>query len=63
MRVYIIEVISRNLSGSKISQEGFKTLESAQTWCRNKPGVTEYQNGWKFVSDDYKYRIHDILVR
>lgn len=63
MRVYIIEVISRNLTGRKVSQEGFKTFEAAQDWCRNKPRVTEYENGWKFVSDDYEYRIHEVLVR
>ena len=64
MKVYIIEVISNPYAPvSKISQEGFKTFEAAQVWCRNKPGVTEYDNGWEFVSDDYEYRIHEVLVR
>ena len=64
MRIYIVQVVSNPYAPiSKISQEGFKTLEAARDWCRNKHGVTEYENGWKFVSDDYEYRIHEVLVR
>lgn len=65
MRVYIIEVISNfNSQITKISQEGFKTFEAAQDWCRKKPEIKEeLQNGWIFVSKDYEYRIHDVLVR
>lgn len=63
MKVYIIEVISRNVTGRKISQDGFKTFEAAQNWCRNKPEIKELQSGWKFISDDYAYIIHEVLVR
>lgn len=65
MRVYIIEVISKSdPTVRKISQEGFPTFESAQNWCRKKPEIKEeLQNGWIFVSKDYEYRIHDVLVR
>lgn len=37
MGVYVIEVISYNPYGIKISYEGFYTLEAAQDWCRKKP--------------------------
>lgn len=65
MRVYIIEVVSNsNPPVTKISQEGFYTLEAAQDWCRGKHGIKEeLQNGWIFVSKDYEYRIRDVLVR
>lgn len=64
MRVYIVEVISNsNPSASKISQDGFFKFEDAQKWCRKRLGIKkELQNGWKFIADDYEYRIHDILV-
>lgn len=64
MKVYVIEVISlSNPFESKISQEGYFTLKSAQDWCRKKPGAIEINNGWAFESDDYEYMIHEILVR
>lgn len=64
MRIYVIQVISNPYGPvSKLSQEGFKTYEAARDWCRNKPNVKELDNGWKFISDDYEYRIHEILVR
>ena len=65
MKVYVIEVISiSNPFKSKVSQEGYSTLEAARDWCRNKPGILkELQNGWKFIAEDYIYRIHDISVR
>lgn len=65
MRIYIIEVISNsNHQASKISQDGFYTLEDAQDWCRKRPGIKEeLQNGWRFIAEDYEYRIHDILMR
>ena len=64
MRIYIVEIASDESFISKISQEGFKTFEAARDWCRNKPGILrELQNGWKFIAEDYIYRIHDILVR
>ena len=64
MKVYIIQVISNPYAPvSKLSQEGFKTYEAARDWCLNKPGTKEVENGWKFISDDYEYRIHDVLVR
>ena len=57
MRIYIVEIMSRDESFiSKISQEGFKTFEAARDWCRNKPGILrELQNGWKFIAKDYIY--------
>lgn len=63
MRVYVIEVISYNPYGTKINQEGFKTFDDARNWCRNKPGVKELDNGWKFIAESCEYWIHDILVR
>lgn len=64
MRVYVIEVISYNPYGTKISQEGFYTLEAAQDWCRKKPEIKEeLQNGWRFIGNDCEYWIHDVLVR
>lgn len=64
MKVYIIEVVSHPFAPvNKISQEGFKTLEDAKNWCRNKPGAKESRNGWKFISDDYEYGIHEVLVK
>lgn len=64
MRIYVIQVISNPYAPvSKLSQEGFKTYEAARNWCLNKAGTKEVENGWKFISDDYEYRIHEILVR
>ena len=64
MRVYIIQVISNPYAPvSKLNQEGFKTYKAARNWCVNKPGVKEVDNGWKFISDDYEYRIHEVLVK
>lgn len=64
MRVYIIQVISNSYAPvSKLSQEGFRTFEAARDWCRNKAGVKELDNGWKFIAKDCEYRINDILVR
>lgn len=64
MRVYIVQTITNSKPTiSKISQEGFSTFEAAQDWCRKKPGIKEeLQNGWRFVAEDYEYKIHDILV-
>ena len=64
MKVYIVEVISNSSPLSiKISQDGFKSFEAARNWCRNKPDIQELDNGWRFIANDYEYRIHDILVR
>lgn len=64
MRIYIVQAITNSSPTiSKISQEGFKTFDDARSWCRNKPGVKELDNGWRFIADDYEYRIHDIFVR
>lgn len=64
MRIYIVQVITKSSPTiSKISQEGFKTFDNARSWCRNKPGVKELDNGWGFIADDCEYWIHDILVR
>lgn len=65
MRIYIVQTITNSKPTiSKISQEGFITFDDARNWCRNKPGIKEeLQNGWMFITDDYEYRIHDVIVR
>lgn len=69
LRVYIIEVISNNDSFQrKISQEGYTTLAAAQKWCQSRPGVVGekdngYDNPWIFRSEDYTYRIHDVIIK
>lgn len=64
MRIYIVQAITNsNPTISKISQEGFKTFNDARNWCRNKPGVKELDNGWKFIAEECEYRIHDVIVR
>lgn len=64
MIVYIVEVKQKTSQTSKISQDGFKSLESAQNWCRNRANIQEeVNNGRKFIAEDYEYVIHDILVR
>ena len=63
MRIYIVEIVSDESFISKISQAGFRTFDDARNWCRNKPNVKELDNGWRFITDDCEYWIHDILVR
>ena len=69
MRIYIVETIPNNDSSQrKISQEGYLTLEAAQKWCQSRPGVVGgkdngYDNPWIFRSEDYTYRIHDVIIK
>ena len=69
MRAYIIEVISNNdPSQIKISQEGYTTLAAAQQWCHSRPGIVkendnEYDNSWIFRSEEYTYKIHDVIIK
>lgn len=64
MKVYIVEVVENSSQTSKISQDGFKSFEDAQKWCRSRTHVqVEENNGWKFIAEDYEYVIHDILIR
>lgn len=30
---------------------------------RHKPGIKELDSSWKFIADNYEYRIYDVLVR
>ena len=64
MRVYVIEVVTLGLTiKSKISQEGYKTLEDAQEWCRNRKGAVEQTSKYVFCSDTHEYIIHEVSLK
>lgn len=64
MKVYIINVVLlANQCISKISQEGYRTLEDAQNWCKNERNATTVNDGWTFESEDYRYVICEVTVR
>lgn len=63
MKVYVIEVVTLGLTiKSKISQEGHKTLEDAQDWCRNRRGIIEQTSKYVFCSETHEYIIHEVMI-
>lgn len=64
MKVYVIEVVTLGLTiKSKISQEGYKTLEKAQEWCRNRKGIIEQTDKYIFCSETHEYIIHEVALK
>ncbi len=68
MRAFIIEYRryceATNEWSSKISQEGYGTLEGAQSFIEGKPGNPTQITPMCYRADDSdEYRIHDILIR
>lgn len=68
MRVYIIEY-RRFCKGtgewvSKVSQEGFTTLQAAQRFIETKPGRPGKCSEFYYQTEIFEeYYIHDVLVR
>lgn len=64
MKVYVIEVVTLGLTiKSKISQEGYKTLEEAQEWCRNRKGIIKQTGKYVFCSETHEYIIHEVALK
>lgn len=66
MKLYVILVQSYAVGGGapKVSQEGYKSLEEAQMFCRSRSAesITMCQGGWVFWADDIRYEIVEVSV-
>lgn len=67
MKVYVVLVDDYSPEGhgtSKVSQQGYKTLEEAQSFCRSRSAkrVTIYCNGWLYWADATRYEIVEVTV-
>ena len=60
-RFYVVSVT--NSSGkTRVSQEGYKTLEAAQEFCRNRADHPQEISPHEFKSIVYKYEISYVYV-
>lgn len=50
--------------GSKVSQQGYRTLEEAQSFCRSRSATetTRCRNGFVFWADATRYEIVEVTV-
>lgn len=50
--------------GSKVSQQGYKTLEEAQSFCRSRSAkaISSRRNGFVFWADATRYEIVEVTV-
>lgn len=68
MIIYVIRYTDMKRRNTKVSQEGYLTLEAAQEFCRsrckNRPYVRESLNGHVFYDDllQQKYTIEEVSV-
>lgn len=62
MKVYVIMVTSKDSGVSKISQEGYTSLESAHNFIVNLSDIPEKVSNWGFIGDKYIYDIVDISI-
>ena len=67
MKVYVVLVDDYSPEGHctpKVSQQGYKTLEEAQSFCRSRSAdsVTSFRNGWLYWADTTRYEIVEVTV-
>ena len=67
MKVYVVLVDCYEPGdryGSKVSQQGYKTLEAAQSFCRSRTAkdITSCRNGFVFWADATRYEIVEVTV-
>lgn len=67
MKVYVVLVndYSPGTYGtSKVSQQGYRTFEEAQSFCRSRSAesVTSCRNGWVYWADATRYEIVEVTV-
>lgn len=50
--------------GSKVSQQGYKTLEEAQSFCRSRSAkdINSCRSGWIYWADATRYEIVEVTV-
>lgn len=49
---------------SKVSQQGYKTFEEAQSFCRSRfaESMTSCCNGWVYWADATRYEIVEVTI-
>lgn len=64
VKVYVVSVQYRD-SNSKISQEGYPSLESAQAFIQNREGSIKQISPFHYCCEDLNidYLIHEIVVK
>ena len=67
MKVFVILVDCYepgDYHGSKVSQQGYKTFEEAQAFCRSRSAkdITNCRNGFVFWADGTRYEIVEVTV-
>lgn len=67
MKIYVVLVedySSGNSGTSKVSQQGYKTFEEAQSFCssRSAESVTSCRSGWVYWADDTRYEIVEVSI-
>ncbi|MBR1374282.1 hypothetical protein IJ556_07535 [bacterium] len=67
-RVYIIECENRKTGDKRVSQEGYYDLDDAQRYCESRPETDQssdpkFAKGFRYVSLDYYYTIHEVIIR
>lgn len=67
MKVYVVLVDDYSPEGhgtSKVSQQGYRTLEEAQSFCRSRSAehVSSFRNGFLFWADATRYEIVEVTV-
>ena len=67
MKVYVVLVDDYSPEGrgtSKVSQQGYRTLEEAQSFCRSRSAehVSSFRTGFVFWADATRYEIVEVTV-
>lgn len=64
-KVYVVQV-TPEASFSKVSQEGYKSLEKARSFIEGripKPELIDPYNPWRYRDEDYtEYTIYEVTV-
>lgn len=62
MKVYVVEVESLLNGQTKVSQEGYKTLQAAQAFCMGRGDKPKKLNNFRYASNDTIYRIYEVNI-
>lgn len=67
MKIYVV-LVDEYISGvnvtHKVSQQGYKTLEEAQSFCRSRfaERLTSCRSGWVYWADATRYEIVEVSI-
>lgn len=62
-KIYVILVLDNKFDTSKISQEGYTTLEKAQEFCKTRENKNIIEsNPYTYIGDRYNYYIIEVNI-